>query len=119
VQTLHSISHIEIIPGDTSYPVKTFLVHSADGPILKYSILGYSAVPNAYAKLLTDPATIEKDLAKMDVEFEDIPFADVTPQILEKAIAVPTDLGKDPRERALMSKLKTLLIPEAAATRPD
>jgi hypothetical protein len=102
-----------------AYPVKTLLSHSADGPILKYTILGYSAVPDAYAKLLTDPAKIEKELASMDVKFEDIPFADVTPEVFKKAIAVPTDLGKDPREQALLSKLKTLLIPDAAANRPD
>jgi hypothetical protein len=119
VQTLRSISHIEIVPGNMAYPVKTLLSHSADGPILKYTILGYSAVPDAYAKLLTDPAKIEKELASMDVKFEDIPFADVTPEVFKKAIAVPTDLGKDPREQALLSKLKTLLIPDAAANRPD
>ena len=61
---------------------------------------------------------INQKLTDAGISFEDLQRSEKTADVLQEAFRIPLDFEKDPRERDTASKLKAILFPANATSRP-
>jgi len=114
VQTAHSLSTIELSHDDSPFPIRSF-THQNKDFTMEFSFLSCGTISRSYA-MLVNPDSFEKSLA--GIQIENIAPADSTPETFSNAATIPSDLGQDPAEQALVTKLTEILVPANPATQP-